>query len=234
MSTPETRPQQECERCPTCALRGTGCVCSQLTTVNNPVHVTIVRHSKERGRASNSVRILAASLQNVTVLEHGARYSKPTEIPSNRLDDAVLLFPILYNPDPKYPPTEWTGTSMPKNLIVLDGSWNQTSRILKKVPHLLSLPRIVVEPLTPSLPRIRTPYFPGGMCTMEATISALTFFLTTQDINTLKNNYLCWIDQVRKNSGLREPLKPGQSIKEARIEQDKKQLSSNSPVHRNT
>ena len=228
MSIPETAPNQTPERCSTCALRGAGCVCSKLQCVNNPIHVTIVRHSKEQGRASNSVRILAASLQNVTVLEHGARYSKPTVIPSNRLDDAVLLFPLLYNPDPMYPPIEWTGTHTPKNIIVLDGSWNQTSRILKKVPHLLSLPRIVVEPLTPSLPRIRTPYFKGGMCTMEATISALASFLSTQDINTLKKNYLCWIDQVRKNSGLQEPLKPGQSIKEARIEQDQKQSSYNS------
>ena len=226
MSPSETKPESKSERCSTCALRGTGCVCSQLQCVNNTPYVTIIRHSKEQGRASNSVRILAASLQNVTVIEHGARYSKPTVLSQNRLDDAVLLFPLLYNPDPMYPPREWSGTPIPKNVIVLDGSWNQTSRMLKKVPHLLSLPRLVVEPLTPSLPRIRTPYFKGGMCTMEATISGLTSFLTTQDIQTLKNNYLCWIDQVRKNSGLREPLKPGQSIKEARIEQDEKIVSS--------
>ena len=52
---------------------------------------------------------------------------------------------------------------------------------------------------------------------MEASISALQHFLPPQQIDQLKSNYLVWIDQVRKNSGIRNPLKAGQCFKEARI-----------------
>ena len=55
---------------------------------------------------------------------------------------------------------------------------------------------------------------------MEATISALQPFLSTVQIDRLKSNYLTWIDQVRKNSGIRNPLKSGQCFKDARMEED--------------
>ena len=45
----------------------------------------------------------------------------------------------------------------------------------EKIEGLTTLPRLVVDPLTPPLP-VRQPYFEGGMCTMEATISALTVY----------------------------------------------------------
>ena len=93
--------------------------------------------------------------------------------------------------------------------------------MLKKIEGLTTLPRLVVDPLTPPLPRIRQPYFEGGMCTMEATISALKQFIDREQIEQLKSNYLIWIDQVRKNSGIRSPLKPGQCFKDARKAESK-------------
>ena len=205
------------ERCPACALRGNTCVCDQLQRIHLPLHVQIIRHRKELSRGSNSARILVHSLENATVIEHGARYSGPTILPDHLLNDTVLLFPMFYDPDPNHPPQQWTGQFTPKNLIVLDGSWKQTSRMLKKIRGLTALPRLGVAPLIPPLPRIRKPYFEGGMCTMEATISALQQFISTEQTEQLKSNYLIWIDQVRKNSGIRNPLKAGQCFKDARI-----------------
>lgn len=183
--------------------------------------VTVIRHRKEVGRGSNSARILEASLSNITVLEHGARFQGPTVLSPELLDDAALVFPLFYDPDPLHPPTAFDPTSTPKNLIILDGSWKQTSRMLKKIDGLTQLPRLDIAPLSPPLPRIRKPYFKDGMCTMEAAISAFKPFFPTSDIEILIGNYLVWIDQVRKNSGIHAPLKAGQCFKEARIEQER-------------
>ena len=214
-----TRENSNLERCPRCALRGNTCICSQLKTIKVPLRVSIIRHRKEQSRGSNSARILTQSVEGATVLDHGSRYSGPTVLSDECLDNAVLLFPMFYNPDPNYPPVKWTGQFVPKNLIVLDGSWKQTSRMLKKIDGLTALPRLLVQPLDPPLPRIRKPYFDGGMCTMEAVISALTLFVPSEKTEQIKVNYLVWLDQVRKNSGIRGPLKAGQCFKEARIAQ---------------
>ena len=214
-----SRTKPNLERCPACALRGNTCVCDRLTTIVSSLKLCVIRHRKELSRGSNSARILAHSIKDTTVIEHGARYSGPTVLSNEHLDNAILLFPMFYAPDPTHPPHEWTGQFVPKTLIVLDGSWKQTSRMLKKIKGLTALPRISVQPLEPPLPRIRKPYFDGGMCTMEASISALQRFLPPQQIKQLKSNYLIWLDQVRKNSGIRNPLKAGQCFKEARIDQ---------------
>ena len=192
-------------------------MCDQLQIIQSPLQVNIIRHRKELSRGSNSARILAHSIAGTTVIDHGSRYAGPTVLSEDILNNGVLVFPMFYDPDPDHPPVEWTGQFTPKNLIVLDGSWKQTSRMLKKIQGLTALLRIPVQPLDPPLPRIRKPYFEGGMCTMEASISALQHFLQPSQIASLKSNYLIWIDQVRKNSGIRNPLKAGQCFKEARI-----------------
>ena len=55
---------------------------------------------------------------------------------------------------------------------------------------------------------------------MEACIQALSSFVPSSCINGLQNNYILWLNQVRKNTGIREELLPGSSFKEARYEQD--------------
>ena len=102
------------------------------------------------------------------------------QLPDDILNNAVLLFPMFYDPDPHHPPQQWTGQFVPENLIVLDGSWKQTSRMLKKIQDSLHTSIGLFEPLNPPLPSIRQPYFEGGMCTMEATISALKQFVLTE------------------------------------------------------
>ncbi len=215
-----TLSKEELQRCGRCALRGTTCVCPSLRVVQNTLPITVIRHQKELGRGSNSARILEASLKNISVIDHGARFQGPTLLSPTLLDGATLVFPLFYDPDPMNPPTAFDPSTTPKNLIILDGSWKQTSRMLKKIDGLTQLPRLEILPLSPPLPRIRKPYFKDGMCTMEAAISAFKPFFPTSDIEILIHNYLAWIDQVRKNSGIRAPLKAGQCFKEARIEQE--------------
>ena len=154
-----SRDNPNLERCPTCALRGPTCVCDQLQIIQSPLQVNIIRHRKELSRGSNSARILAHSIAGTTVIDHGSRYAGPTVLSEDILNNGVLLFPMFYDPDPDHPPVEWTGQFTPKNLIVLDGSWKQTSRMLKKIQGLTALLRIPVQPLDPPLPRIRKPYF---------------------------------------------------------------------------
>ena len=55
---------------------------------------------------------------------------------------------------------------------------------------------------------------------MEAGIQALKPFMTEVQSQQLTQNYILWLDRVRQMSGLRTPLKPGESFKDARRAQD--------------
>ena len=152
------------------------CVCDQLQVIQAPLQVSIIRH-RRLSRGSNSARILAHSIADTTVIDHGSRYAEPTRLSEDFLAMGSCCFQCLRSRSKSSTGgMEWTVYT---ERIVLDGSWKQTSRMLKKIQGLTALPRISVQPLDP---RIRKPYFEGGMCTMEASISALQHFLPPQQI----------------------------------------------------
>ena len=148
-------------------------------------------------------------LNQLHIFDYGKRYQP---LPDFDLTDTVLLFPpedgVIYDsPTP------------PRQIIMLDGSWKQAHRIKKRVPNIRNLPRLSLE-ATLNLPRIRQPHFTGGMSTMEACIQALALYNPPSDIEYLIQIYCLWIEQVRQSTGIRKPLLPGTSFKEARRAQD--------------
>ena len=202
-------------RCTNCALITSSCVCDSLVPVDNKPHTIIFRHCKEKGRGSNSARILNLCLTNVTLMDYGCLGQDiPTlNIP---LENAALVFPLHYNSNSEHPPKPVESIRSIETLILLDGSWKQTARMLQRIPGLIQLPRLEITPANPPLPRVRHPYFEGGMCTMEAGIQALLPFNTKEFTLQLTQNYLLWLDAMRRLSGIRLPLSSGQSFKDAR------------------
>ena len=198
--------------CPNCQLTNHFCVCQQLEQFEFEPSILIFRHYKESYKASNTARIMALSSPNVQIIEYGKRGGPPLPELSNPHN--VVVFPSTTDV-PAY-----DGSFIPNQIIVLDGSWKQARRMHRRIPTLVNRPHLKINASSPPLPRIRKPNFVGGMSTMEACIQALSVFLSASTINGLRNNYVLWLDQVRKNTGIRGELLPGSSFKDARYEQD--------------
>jgi DTW domain-containing protein YfiP len=198
--------------CPNCHLYIPTCICNQLHMVELPFTISVIRHFKERYRNSNSAYLLSLSSNQIQIQDYGDIECRT--FPTFNTDISTIVFPpesdsVLYSSD-----------EPPQNIIVLDGSWKHARRIYRRHSSLRTLPHLqVIESQNP-LPRIRKPTFPGGMCTMEATIQAIIPFLPLNSIQHLIENYQIWIEQVRINTGIRAKLAPGESFKEARIKQD--------------
>jgi DTW domain-containing protein YfiP len=61
----------------------------------------------------------------------------------------------------------------PITLIVPDGSWRQTMRIVKRLDPNEKIPRVILPPGPPSNYRLRTSRKEGGVCTFEAIARSL-------------------------------------------------------------
>jgi DTW domain-containing protein YfiP len=61
----------------------------------------------------------------------------------------------------------------PITLVVLDGNWNQASKMAKREPALCGLPRVHLPPGPLSTFRLRTQSAPERVCTFEAVARAL-------------------------------------------------------------
>jgi DTW domain-containing protein YfiP len=139
------------------------CICDCIPTVHSHVEFVVVRHWKERNKPSNTARLADLAMPSMRVVDYGAA--------GTLWDPRTLLVPqpALLFPDPEAP----TFNGTPKTVIVVDGSWPQARKLVNKIPGIKGLPRLRIDPPSPTTLRMRTPPFPEGMSTIEAIAAAL-------------------------------------------------------------
>ena len=151
-----TRPQ-----CSRCERPFTTCLCATLPVAPLPhrTELLILQHPAEAGHAKNTTALLTLGLQAARLLR-------------GEIFEASLAGPgtaLLY-------PGESEGeAAVPANvsrLILLDGSWRQSRRLLAANSWLAALPRLPL-PEQASRYALRRAHRPGQLSTAEAGLQAL-------------------------------------------------------------
>ncbi|MEL6346709.1 MAG: tRNA-uridine aminocarboxypropyltransferase [Myxococcota bacterium] len=193
-------PQREIvkrNRCLRCHLQPRHCLCGEVQVVSPQVRVLLFRHWKEAWRSTNSARIAELAVDNAELHDFGAVEIPP--IPQHLIDDAQpawLLFPS--DADHPAPPK---GAPLPRTLIVVDGSWRQARRMVRRIPGLIDLPRYSPSPRPIPPDRIRKPPFDGGMATLEALGRALTELEGEAVGQPLEDLFALFIARIREQRG---------------------------------
>jgi DTW domain-containing protein YfiP len=147
--------------CPRCERPARTCLCGTLPApLPHRTELLILQHPAEAGHAKNTAALLALGLQRVLLLR-GETFDPALATPGT-----VLLYPGD-GPAP-------ASTSDVKRLVLLDGSWRQSRRLLAANPWLLALPRMSL-PAMPSRYAIRVAHRPGQLATLEAGLHALAW-----------------------------------------------------------
>ncbi len=162
--------------CPQCLRPQSACICQWITPTQHATEVLILQHPLEVDHAKNTARLLHLSLPRSRMLTGEA------------FDEASLRDAMA---EPKYtvllyPPTEYEGHASPAvpepallsdpsnvRLVVLDGTWRKSRKMLHRSPLLQGLPRLSLADAPPSGYAIRKAHKPGQLSTLEATLAAL-------------------------------------------------------------
>ena len=147
------------------------CFCDRVPRVATATRVVVVMHYGELPKVSNTGRLLGMALVDGHVVVHG-RPGGPTRIAG--LDDPARQAYVLF-PDDEAPPLsreELARDGRPVTLVVPDGTWRQTRRIVRRVPDVVPLPRRRLPDGPPSRYRLRSAA-PGRLSTCEAVARAL-------------------------------------------------------------
>ncbi len=164
--TPVRRP-----RCAACALPSRACVCALVTPLRNDVHVLVLQHPDEAGQAKGSARLLRLSLSRCCVVVGEA--FEPAAL-GELLGGDVSTVALLYPPDTAKGMSVGVPAARPTRLVVLDGTWRKSLRMLHANPLLQSLPRWSVAADTPARYRaLRKARLATQLSTLEATCAAL-------------------------------------------------------------
>ncbi len=144
--------------CARCERPASTCLCATLPPP--AAHLTellILQHPAEARHAKNTTTLLTLGLQSAR------RVRGEVFDPALAPPGTALLYPgEAQAADP----------ARVTRLILLDGSWRQSRRLLAANPWLAALPRLPLPP-RPSRYAIRRAHRPGQLATLEAGLHAL-------------------------------------------------------------
>jgi DTW domain-containing protein YfiP len=159
--------------CEQCQRPQGNCLCAWITPTTNRVPVLLLQHPLEVAQAKGSARLLRLSL-GACQLVVGESFA-PALLQAWLGDGAALLYPAAPGAPPA--PRSTAGAApAPTRLVVLDGTWRKTLKMLHHNPLLQTLPRCPFPggaALPPSRYGIRKAQQPWHRSTLEATCLAL-------------------------------------------------------------
>jgi DTW domain-containing protein YfiP len=170
--------------CPRCQRPQSTCICRWVTRTPTRTEVLLLQHPMEVREAKGSAQLLHLSLPNSrlyvgeTFERDLLRESLFEPFPPERPDcmiRPVLLYPLEANATaPAWEPDKTSTSGLLRNrLIVLDGTWRKSLRMLHANPMLQKLPRLALHDVPPSAYRIRKAHRPDQLSTFEAACHAL-------------------------------------------------------------
>jgi len=156
--------------CLACRRPASVCYCRHVHPVPTTTRIVLLQHPRERDVAIGTARMASLCLPN-SELHVGVRWRGSTALARALSDPArppALLYPGAGAIDVmRHPP------SGPVTLVVVDGTWWQTKKVVRENPELASLPRYAFVPPSPSEYRIRREPTPAYVSTIEALVHVL-------------------------------------------------------------
>ena len=178
------------DRCAQCERPQSTCICRWITPTANLVEVLLLQHPLEEHNATGSARLLQLSLlrsRMVTAESFAdaalqALLFDPFErdvASSNGGTQAILLYPSTPEDEALSPSLRPTLTAAMLadptriRLLVIDGTWRKSRKMLHLSPLLQRLPRLSLNDVPASRYPIRKAHRSDQLSTLEATCLAL-------------------------------------------------------------
>jgi DTW domain-containing protein YfiP len=164
--------------CAACLRPQQTCICQWIAPVAHDVEVLILQHPMEVTNAKGSARLLHLSLPGSKLIVGEAfAAAELQQLLAGKTN--VLLYPdtagdqSLGMPAPPAFDPAWQEQPSSLRLVVLDGTWRKSRKMLYLNPLLQQLPRLPLRNTPPSHYLIRKAHAPDQLSTLEASCYAL-------------------------------------------------------------
>ena len=166
--------------CAACLRPAKTCLCHLVAPVASEVSVLILQHPLEVANAKGSARLLHMCLPG-SVMAVGEVFDEPLlhALLHAGGRQPVLLYPQMPGerslglaPPPSFDTVGDRGAAGLR-LVVLDGTWRKSRKMLYLNRQLQDLPRLPLKDMPPSHYRIRKAHAPDQLSSLEAATCAL-------------------------------------------------------------
>lgn len=187
-------------RCPACALPLALCLCAEVQALSLRTRVLVFRHRREVHKPTNTARLVPltlaqAQLHVVGLPEDRAHYAQIQQ---------VQRLPLLLSPTPNSVLlTAELARSAPITLVVPDGNWRQTRKMVQGEPELRELLAVHLPPGTPRRFELRKHPEPDRLSTFEAIARALGILEGAAVQAELERILALHVERILSTRGLR-------------------------------
>lgn len=186
------------EHCKACGLIEEKCICNDSVELMSNLRFILLTHENEFSRRTNTGRLIENLMYDTLVI----KWSRVD--PSKELLDIIengivfLLYPEISDEEKmeslslKHKLNEVDKI----NIIIIDGTWQESAKIYNRSPYLHKLKKISLERDVKSDYKLRRKKEAHQLCTVEAAIEVFKIFdeynnsnLLSEYFNLFQNNY---------------------------------------------
>jgi DTW domain-containing protein YfiP len=160
------------ERCATCRMHATLCICGQLPRLATRTRLALLVHHREARKPTNTGQLAARCLERSSVVITGEAGRSPDPSPLvtvDRDEQPVVLFPA----EDAVPIERFAAGDRPVLLIVPDGTWRQASKLRRRAAGIAEARCVSLPDTGATQYRLRAEHRTGGLATFEAIARAL-------------------------------------------------------------
>ncbi len=165
--SPGVEPREVCARC---RRPVSVCYCAHVRPLETRTRIVLLQHPRERDVPIGTARMASLCLPNAE-LHVGVHWRGSTAL-ARALSDPERPAALLY-PGPGAVDVVAHPPATPVTLVVVDGTWSQTRKVVRENPELAALPRYAFTPPSPSEYRIRKEPDEAYVSTIEALVHVL-------------------------------------------------------------
>jgi DTW domain-containing protein YfiP len=189
------------ERCQTCGVSATACLCDVVPRIDLRTKVCLVIHHRELSRRSNTGLLAIRALINSEVRVRGEQRARlDLEDLLTRQYRSFLFYPSADAVELNQALVMQEAT--PIQLLVPDGTWRQARKINSRHPELRDLPRVKISTPNNSIFQLRAQSRPERMATLQAIAEGLGVIEGDRVRAQLMKLYQAKIDRTLKGRGI--------------------------------
>lgn len=187
------------ESCNKCGLPIINCICNIVPKIGTKAKIWILSTEREFSRPSNTARLLKLVNPQSTELILWERTNAPEkliEYINSEEYEIYILFPTE-NDGLSERKFEYKSSGRTPAFIILDGTWKEAGKILRKSDYLKELPRIVLNSTHKSEYTLRRGASEGELCTIEAAIEVLKLSYELENAQLIKGVFDLFIKSFK-------------------------------------
>ena len=189
--------------CLRCHRPKIGCYCDRVVSIESKVQFLFLTHVREWRHPMGSARMACRFLNSSHQIKVDSYPIDGSWLPRIHKPNSYLLYPSPEALDLTDLPLQ----AEPNQFVILDGTWTTAKKMLKEHAHLETLPKVRLNPSSPSLFRVRKQ--PANYClsSLEAAYSILTS-LEPGSLDVARNmlSTFEWMNENQLEQAKRMPL----------------------------